>query len=359
MTTDVVGGVWDFCVTLARELHQRDAAVTLLALGAPSASQAAQAADAGVSLVVEPLKLEWMQDSELDVVRTREVIARLVRDLQPDVVHANQFVAACVQTDVPVVLTLHSDVLTWQRWTLGTATPPAWTPYARLVREALDRADRVVAVSAFLADAVRDAYACGRTIDVIHNGWRSEALPVSARARRTLIAGRVWDAAKNVSLAARAAQGWDAGRVLLAGEQMSPDGGLRVEVPPPLESLGYLARGELDAALGRSLIYLSPALYDPFGLLPLQAALNGCALLLSDIPSYRELWDGVATFFRSDDAADLRRQWACLLDRPDAARELAIRARQRAIERYSVSRMADAYADVYRSLSPTRTEAAA
>ena len=37
LTTDVVGGVWDFCLALASELHvQRAARVTLLALGEPS-----------------------------------------------------------------------------------------------------------------------------------------------------------------------------------------------------------------------------------------------------------------------------------------------------------------------------------
>src|SRR5215216_6322863 len=81
----------------------------------------------------------------------------------------------------------------------------------------------------------------------------------------------------------------------------------------PLRALGQLQRGELDAWLGRAAIYLSPARYDPFGLLPLQAALAGATLLLSDIPSYRELWTGAARFFRSDDVEDLRHQWQDLL----------------------------------------------
>jgi len=121
-----------------------------------------------------------------------------------------------------------------------------------------------------------------------------------SRERFTLVAGRIWDAAKNVSLVARAAQGWDPGNVYLAGESAHPDGG-RAVIPGPLQPLGQLSRADLDALLRRASIYISPARYDPFGLLPLQAALNGCALLLSDIPSYRELWDGVACFFRADD----------------------------------------------------------
>jgi glycosyltransferase involved in cell wall biosynthesis len=45
-----------------------------------------------------------------------------------------------------------------------------------------------------------------------------------------------------------------------------------------------------------------PSLYEPFGLAPLEAALRGCALVLSDIGSFRELWDGCAAFFPRGDA---------------------------------------------------------
>jgi glycosyltransferase involved in cell wall biosynthesis len=243
--------------------------------------------------------------------------------------------------------------LSWRLWTLGArATPPEWRAYRALVCEALARADSLVAVSAFLADETRALYDCRRDIRVIHNGWPSEGESedgpaAGERGRVTLVAGRAWDAAKNISLVARAAVGWSPGPVYLAGEAANPESGGLDEVPPPLQGLGFLARPQLDALLRTTLVYLSPARYDPFGLLPLQAALSGCCLLLSDIPSYREMWDGAAEFFRSDDAVDLRRQWSRLLDHPEAAGDLANRARQRALERYTVSSMADAYIDVY------------
>jgi glycogen(starch) synthase len=351
LTTDVVGGVWDFSLALARELRaRRSTQVTILALGDPTRAQVDQAHDTGAQLLVEHVKLEWMQDCRDDVLRTRELIGRLVGELRPDVLHANQFAAACADVDVPVVLTLHSDVLSWRRWTLGHSDVPAeWAAYQSLVVEALARADRLVAVSAFLANEVRTLYGCRRDIQVIHNGWSPPPAgqPTRRRPRRTLTAGRAWDAAKNISLVAQAAQGWDAGPVYLAGQQASPDSDGCFEAPPPLQALGLLSQPELLEALNTSQIYLSAARYDPFGLLPLQAASCGCALLLSDIPSYREVWADTATFFRSDDAVDLRHQWSHLLDVPDLARDLAQRAGQRAIDRYSASRMADAYSELY------------
>jgi glycosyltransferase involved in cell wall biosynthesis len=325
----------------------------LLAIGEPTMAQAHQAGDEGLRLIAEPVKLEWMRESDADVSRTRDRIAQLVRELRPDVLHANQFAAACADADVPVVLTLHSDVLSWRRWTLGERTTPAeWSTYTALVQEALQRAHKVVAVSQFLARETRTLYGGDREIDVIHNGWRSATAPdePKRRASTTLVAGRVWDAAKNIALVAEAAQGWQPGDVYLAGEQRSPDSGDVVSVPAPLQSLGFLDRVQLDARFRAAQVYLSAARYDPFGLLPLQAALHGCCLLLSDIPSYRELWDGAAAFFVSDDAVDLRRQWSQLIREPAVAIELAERSRQRAAEHYSVGHMASAYRDLYASL---------
>ncbi|MBV9175150.1 MAG: glycosyltransferase family 4 protein [Chloroflexi bacterium] len=344
ITTDLLGGVWDFSVTLARALRLRHAAqVTLLALGEPSAAQRVEARNAGVSLLAEPLKLEWMQDSDADVTATRTRVQRLAREIGADLVHANQFAAACIDVDVPVVLTLHSDVLSWRRWTLGASgVPPEWSSYASLVREAIQRADTVTAVSKFLADQMSELYGCSKRIEVVYNGWPPPPSASTARQRLTLLAGRAWDAAKNIGLAAQAA----CGDVYLAGDTRHPDGG-QAGVPEPLQPLGFLQRAELEEWLRRAAIYLSPAKYDPFGFLPLQAALHGCALLLSDIPSYREVWGDAAVFFRSGDADDLRRQWQRLLDEPSA---MAMRARERALAHYTADTTADAYARLYASV---------
>ena len=351
LTTDVVGGVWDFCAVLARELRA-SAQVTLLAFGVPTPAHRRTAAAIGVDLRSVPLKLEWMQDAAADMLETRQVVKDIARQLGADVIHANQFAAACADVvEVPVVLTLHSDVLSWRRWTYGTTdVPPEWQSYARLVREALVRADAVVAVSDFLAREIAQLYAANRSVEVIHNGWPARPPAHAPRERITIMAGRIWDAAKNIPLVAEAARGWSHGDVYLAGEATHPDGG-RANVPAPLQPLGFLDRRELDRWLRRSAVYVSTAKYDPFGLLPLQAALSGCALLLSDIPSYRELWDGAACFFRPNDAADLRRQWQMLLEDSQRLGGLQSAAYRRASTRYTADAMARAYRGVYTRLS--------
>lgn len=349
LTTDVVGGVWDFCLSLASGLRAAGDDVVLLALGSPSQVQRHAAAECGAHLVGESLKLEWMSDSEHDIHRTPRVVEQVAREAGADIVHANQFAAACVDLPVPVVLTVHSDVLSWRSWTLGASdVPPEWRLYRQLVREAVTRADSVVAVSTFLAGEVGALYGIERPIEVIHNGWPPPERDSTSRQREplTVVAGRIWDAAKNIALVARAAEGSGSdldsefGEVLLAGERTHPDGGEAV-VPSPLKAIGLLERAELDDLLGRASVYISPARYDPFGLLPLQAALHGCKLLLSDIPSYREVWDGAARFFRSDDVDDLRRQWRIVLNEPHNADTL-----QRAGS-YSLQRMLERYRNLY------------
>jgi glycosyltransferase involved in cell wall biosynthesis len=353
ITSDVVGGVWDFALTLGSELRARhDARITLLALGEPSATEHAAAVAAQLDFRYVPVKLEWMADSADDVGRTAGIVAHVARSVGADVVHANQFAAACAELHIPVVLTVHSDVLSWSRWTRGTpANMSTWASYAALVREALLRADAVTAVSGFLAGEIGSLYDVRRPVEVIHNGW-PHLSATSTRRDGTLLAGRVWDEAKNFGLVSRAAVGWEPGSVLLAGEARHPESGALAEIGPLVRGLGFLSRDELLRRMADSAIFLSPARYDPFGLLPLQAALSGCALLLSDIPSYRELWQDAAVFFRSDDAADLRARWRRLLERDDERAEVQRRAMLRACTKYTSAGMSDRYAELYARTRP-------
>ncbi|CAN5143264.1 glycosyltransferase family 4 protein [soil metagenome] len=351
-TTDTVGGVWDFSRTLSGELRSRGQQVTLLALGGLTPEQRRQADLVTSDVVSAPLRLEWMQGSADDVLRTRELVEMLVRIRRPDLVHANQY-AAVTACGVPTVLTAHSDVLSWHRWTRradeAELASLRRSPYASTVEAALAGASSVVAVSGSVAADLREHYGLARPVRVVHNGWPAvgeEPAPLAARPRRTLLGGRAWDEAKNVAIAARAAAGWDPGELLLAGEIRHPETGSRQPIAG-VRALGFLSRGDLDAQLAAARVYLGTARYEPFGLLALQAALHGCALVLNDIPSYREVWDGAAAFYARDDPAALRDVWRSVLDDGGKAQRLARAARERAVGRYSASRMADEYLDAY------------
>ena len=73
--------------------------------------------------------------------------------------------------------------------------------------------------------------------------------------------------------------------------------------------------------------------------------------LSDETAAMRELWDGAACFFHSDDATHLSRKWQTLLDDDgDGVAELGRRALERATSRYTLHRMVGAYAALYANL---------
>jgi glycosyltransferase involved in cell wall biosynthesis len=123
-----------------------------------------------------------------------------------------------------------------------------------------------------------------------------------------------------------------------------------------VEALGALDAREVMSWLSRAAVFAEPARYEPFGLAALEAASSGCALVLGDIPSLREVWGEAATFVSPNDAGGLARVVNRLLDDPVLRREAAARAFGVAA-RYAPATMASAYLDAYRQLMGARAPA--
>src|SRR5699024_7702709 len=92
--------------------------------------------------------------------------------------------------------------------------------------------------------------------------------------------------------------------------------------------------GRLDAACiareyASASIHAAPARYEPFGLGILEAALAGCALVLGDIPSLREIWGRDALFVAPDDDEGLIATVNGLARDPPALASLARRSHRR------------------------------
>jgi glycosyltransferase involved in cell wall biosynthesis len=79
----------------------------------------------------------------------------------------------------------------------------------------------------------------------------------------------------------------------------------------------------------------------------LEAALAGCALVLGDVPSLRELWGEAATYVHDD--GSLARALAALLDDPTTAAERGAAARARA-RAFAPERTAAGYLQQYATL---------
>jgi glycogen synthase len=108
----------------------------------------------------------------------------------------------------------------------------------------------------------------------------------------------------------------------------------------------------------RASLFVSTALYEPFGLTVLEAAQAGLPLVLSDIPSFRELWDGAAVFCRPRDARAFISAINDLLRDSDRRTALAAEARARA-GCYTSEAMVSATLSVHRLALSGRTAQAA
>jgi glycogen(starch) synthase len=156
MTGDTLGGVWTYAVALAAELTDQGVRVDLAVMGrAPSPRQRAQvAAVPGLRLHAQELRLCWMQDPWDDLARAAGWLSGLAAEIEPDLVHLNDFGHAALDWPVPVLLVGHSCVCSWWRAVRGEEAPPEWDRYRALVRAGLERADLVAAPSRAMRDAL-------------------------------------------------------------------------------------------------------------------------------------------------------------------------------------------------------------
>jgi len=114
------------------------------------------------------------------------------------------------------------------------------------------------------------------------------------------------------------------------------------------------SEAQLAQTLSRAGIYVATSQYEPFGLAPVEAALSRCALVASDIPSFRELWEGSAVFFRNNDPASLQAAVKRLLCDRSLRREKANLAYHHAQRCFSAQRMISEYMNLYRTVVPAQ-----
>jgi glycogen(starch) synthase len=349
MTADSVGGVWTYAIELCRELGRHDVEVTLVVMGArPSADQALEAARlSNVSVIGTDLKLEWMADPEEDLALAGELLLEIEAERRPDVVHLNGYAHATLPFHAPVLVAAHSCVPTWSQACRGTALPPEWDLYRERVTAAVEAAAMVVApTSAYLRDFIA-AHGTPRAARTIHNGRDPSRFQVGQKHQMALAAGRFWDEAKNISLICRAAEGlnWP---VVIAGGTTSPDGNA-LTPPANLVCVGQLAPENLARRMSEAAVFVAPARYEPFGLGILEAAMSGCALVLGDIPTLRELWNEAAMFVLPDDEAALRSALETTLADRELSAALGAEARRRSL-RYTAAAMGNGYMAAYTGL---------
>jgi glycosyltransferase involved in cell wall biosynthesis len=355
MTADAVGGIWTYATSLARELCSQGFEITLVTLGPQPRSDQLHDIECieGLRFEATDLALEWMDPEGRDLPRALRELMAIERRARPDVVHLNGFREAIGDWQAPVISVAHSCVGSW--WLAcrdEEPSEPRWREYLANVRSGLASADRWVAPTYAFRDMIQSRYAPPIRGRVIWNGIDAGNVPPpftpAPKQPLILAAGRLWDEAKNIAPLARIATllPWP---VQLVGRSVAP-GAVESLPLPGLEVVGELPLEALRQVMTRASIFVAPALYKPLGLTALEAARAGCALVLSDRPSFRELWDGAAVFIDPRDDTALQDALVHLIHHEAKRHEFQRRAARRS-RRYSLAAMAENYAALYDELA--------
>ncbi|MBB2706424.1 UNVERIFIED_ORG: glycosyltransferase involved in cell wall biosynthesis [Rhizobium esperanzae] len=343
MTVDAVGGVWRYAMDLAAALRPKQVEMVFAGLGpSPGKEKVAEANQIG-KLVWLDAPLDWMVENEKAVAHVPRLIADLARREGADLLHLNlPSHAAYMETDLPVMAACHSCVVTWFAAVRGSQVPQDWQWQYRLNQAGFARADAVIAPSRSHAAAMQAVYGPIADLQVVHN---ASALQTSEEPKRNFVlaAGRWWDDGKNAAVL-DAAAGMTRWPVVAAGANNGPNG-QSVQFRHA-DHRGELPHPQMAAAMRQAAIVASPSIYEPFGLAALEGARAGAALVLADIPTYREIWEDAALFADPRDPEAFADAFNTLADDPQRRATLGLKARVRS-ERFSLDAQAKAMCGIY------------
>jgi glycosyltransferase involved in cell wall biosynthesis len=362
MTADGLGGVWNYALELARGLQPYGCFVHLVVFGGKlsNVQRVELSLCENVCCTESDLRLEWMDDPWEDQQVAADLILEIANEVKPDVIHFNGYaLASRADWRIPVIIGAHSCVLSWWNAVKRQPAPSRFGHYRNEVAAGLAAADAVVAPTQALLSVIEEIYQVDFHGLVIRNGVDPKPFRACHKVGQIFSVGRVWDEAKNIALLDSIAPevAWP---ILIAGEAASPISDCRSSFSH-VRVLGKLSHWAVCEEMSRTAIYAAPAWYEPFGLAVLEAALSRCALILADIPTFRELWQDAAMLVEPSDARCWKATLSKVLEDGPARRALAEAARKRALA-LNRELMSSAYYHLYCELAkfqPSEAQSAA
>lgn len=296
----------------------------------------------------------------------------MARDpVDADVVHSHTWYVALagllVRTlfDIPLVVTLHSlePLRPWKEEQLGAGY--AVSRWAE--RVALECADRIIAVSAQMREDVLAHFSVdAERVRIIHNGVdtaafrrteRRDALDRhGVRPPYVLFVGRISEQ-KGIFHLLEAAAGLpeDTQLVLCAS---SPDTnelearlGAAVAQQPRVRWLNaMLPREDVVQLYSHAALFVCPSVYEPFGLINLEAMACGTPVVATGVGGIREVvvHDETGWLVPPADPPALAAAMRALLAQPERAAAFGRAGRRRVEEQFSWERIAERTLEVYR-----------
>jgi alpha-maltose-1-phosphate synthase len=291
---------------------------------------------------------------------------------------------AALLYDMPHVLTAHSlePLRPWKAEQLGGGYRiSSWVE-----RTAIEAADAVIAVSSGMRDDVLKTYPAldPNRVHVVRNGIDTKVWhPVEPKAGESVLAelgvdtsrpivafvGRITRQKGVAHLVAAAHQfAPDARLVLCAGAPDTPE--IAAEVTAAVQQLSrsrsgvfwireMLPIGKIREILSAATVFVCPSVYEPLGIVNLEAMACGTAVVASDVGGIPEVVadgeTGLLVHYDPTDPAGLERGLAeavnALIADPDTAARFGRAGRQRCIDEFSWSRIAEQTLEIYRKVS--------
>ncbi|HEV2370693.1 MAG TPA: glycosyltransferase family 4 protein [Streptosporangiaceae bacterium] len=344
------GGPADLTVSLARELAGRPGGPGITVMGPASLADAGCPGDLLVPLEVR---------SKTDLRGFRAVRALLAK-LAPDVIHAQDRRAGLVAsfaagTATPVVLTFHGVPDTaagrwvqagpWQGRRPGVAGGSRMAADALVSRRVRFTVAPSRAMAAFLRRELRVPHA---RLRVVHNGVAVPAPRGPADGLLTFATLSSFAPCKATPVLVEAFLGLAAARpgtrLLMVGDGIdrAQCEGLARQSPAgrQVEFTGH--RTDVDAQLGRADVFVLPSLNENLPLALLQAMAKGLPCIATAVGGVPEVLDSTCgVLVAPGDVAALRAAMTAVAGDPDLAARLGSAARQRVMQRFSLSRCAD------------------
>lgn len=275
------------------------------------------------------------------------------------VVHVNTWLhPRFIPERLPVVAALHHAIhdpaLRPDKGWVRAAYHDHWI--APIERRVMRRADRVVAVSRFVADMARQTL-CDVPMQVIHNGIDTGLFRPGARVRQTgepfrLLYVGAWKRLKGADLLAPIMRELgDRFELHYTGGPAAAAGG--VDMPRNMRDLGRLSTSQVVAAMQDADALLFPSRSEGFGLVAAEAMACGLPVIAMQGTAMDEVVETGVTgmLCERDDVRGIAAAARLLAGDSGLQHAMRLAARKAAMERFSSTAMVDAYASLYRGLS--------
>lgn len=348
MTTDNIGGVWRYSLCLAKGLKKFDVEIILAIIGEPLKKHQIVELE-GITFYFKESKQEWMENPWNDVDKSGEWLMDIASSEKVDLVHLNSYAFGSLNWNIPVIITIHSCVLSWWEAVKKEKAPDGWNRYKNSVTVGLRSADLILSPSKWMLNAASLIYGFKVNSKVIYNGLDSLSFFPDVKENYVFCMGRLWDDAKNIKTVIEAASLIDY-PVYIAGENSFFE---KINTTPNVFFTGYLSPVEIADWLSNAAIFLLPVKYEPFGYSFLEAAFSECALITGDIPSMKEIWSDSAIYVDPDNEIQISFEIKKIMNDTVLREHLGKKARERAIEYYTSDKMFNEYLSVYRNTLKT------